>query len=87
MNFWDIVAAMAIKDIHKKRLKKFGANLKKIRESKGLSIREVAAQCDMDFSKISKLENNNGNITLTTLFELADGLDIHPKELLDFTFE
>ena len=78
--------SMAMKDIDKNRLKKFGAHLKEIRQSKGLSVRELASQCDVDFSKISKMENNNGNITLTTLFELAEGLGVHPKELLDMDF-
>ena len=75
---------MAITEKDRKRLKKFGAHLKMLREAKGLSVRELASQCDVDFSKINKLENNNGNITLTTLFELAEGLEIHPKELLNY---
>lgn len=68
----------------KKRLKKFGQHLKKLREKKGLSMRELASRCDVDYAKISKLENNKANLTLTTLLELADGLEVDPKELVDF---
>lgn len=76
-----------MKDKDKKRLKKFGANLKKLRTEKGLSMRELAALCDVDFSKIGKLETNQGNITITTLFEIAEGLGVHPRELLNFDVE
>lgn len=71
----------------KKRLNKFGAQLKKLRKKKGLSMRELAARCDVDYGKISKLENNKANLTVTTLIELAEGLEVHPKVLLDIDFE
>jgi len=76
-----------MKDRDKKRLKKFGLELKKLREKKGLSQRELASRCDVDFGKISKLENNKANLTLTTLIELAEGLEIHPKMFLDIDFD
>lgn len=69
------------------RLEKFGAQLMKLRKKKGLSIRELASRCDVDYGKISKLENNKANLTVTTLIELAEGLEIHPKELLNIDFD
>lgn len=63
---------------------KFGENLQKIRNSKDLSLRDMAAKCDLDDSKISKIENGRFNITLSTIIELAKGLAIEPKELFDF---
>jgi len=75
-----------MKDKDKRRLKKFGTHLAKLRKKKGLSQRELALRCDIDHSKISELENNKANLTLTTLIELAEGLEVHPKELLDFDF-
>lgn len=62
----------------------FGSNLKRIREEKGFSLRALAANCDLDDSQISKIENGKKNIQLSTIFELAKGLEIEPKELLDF---
>ncbi|QNN44696.1 MULTISPECIES: helix-turn-helix domain-containing protein [Pedobacter] len=62
----------------------FGFNLKKIRNSKGLSLRAMARNCDIDDSNISKIENGKFDVQLSTIFELAKGLDIHPKDLLDF---
>lgn len=76
-----------MKEKDKKRLKKFSVQLKKLRKKKGLSIRELSARCDVDYGKISKLENNKANLTLTTLIELAEGLEIHPKVLLEIDFD
>ena len=44
--------------------------------------------CDVEYSKISKLETDDeSNLNLTTLFELAKGLGVHPKELIDYEFD
>lgn len=74
---------MARKD-HSLIQKKFGENLQKIRNDKNLSLRELAAKCDVDDSKISKIENGKFNIALSTIIELAKGLEIDAKELMDF---
>ncbi len=72
-----------MKEKDKKRLEKFAVHLVKIRKAKGVSQRELSTLCDVDYGKISKIENNKGNLTLTPLFEIAKGLGIRPKELLD----
>jgi len=73
----------------KNRLKRIGETLLKIREKKGLSQEQLAANCDVDRGKISKIENATANYYITTLIEIAKGLDIEPQELLniDFDFE
>lgn len=77
-----------MKSKDKKRLQKFRENLARIRKGKGLSQRGLSYQCDIDHTKISKLETNEDtNLTLTTLFELAKGLGIHPRELIDYDFD
>ncbi|MXV14304.1 helix-turn-helix domain-containing protein [Hufsiella ginkgonis] len=63
---------------------RFGVHLRKIREDKGLSLREVADRCDLDNSNISKIENGQFNIQLSKIFELAKGLGVSAKDLLDF---
>ncbi len=85
LTLWYETAPMKDKD--KKRLKKFAAQLTKLRKKKGLSIRELSSRCDVDYGKISKLENNKANLTLTTLIELAEGLEVLPKDLLDIDFD
>ncbi|WP_418603547.1 helix-turn-helix domain-containing protein [Hwangdonia sp.] len=65
----------------------FGNNLNRIRVSKNLSFRKLAQRCDIDYSNLNKIEKGKINISLSTILELAKGLDIHPKELFDFEID
>ena len=76
-----------IRQIDKGNLKKLGANIKRLREMKNLSLRELSYACDIDNSKISKIEKGQINITFTTILQLAKALDISPSELLMTEFE
>ncbi len=76
-----------MKEKDKKRLKKIAAQLVKLRKKRGISQRELSSRCDVDYGKISKLENNKANLTVTTLIELAEGLEVHPRDILDIDFE
>lgn len=72
----------------KRRLQKFREKLVKLRKEKGLSQRGLSYLCDVNHTKISKLETDeNTNLNLTTLFELAKGLGVHPRELIDYDFD
>jgi transcriptional regulator with XRE-family HTH domain len=62
--------------------KEFGIRVSRIRQNKGLSLRQVGYRCSLDNSKISKIEKGKINISLSTLADLAQGLDLHPSELL-----
>jgi transcriptional regulator with XRE-family HTH domain len=73
--------------VQQEYLKKFGENLKKIREGKGISQRVLATFCDVDASHISKIERGEKNITILTIIELANGLEVKPKKLWDFEIE
>ena len=55
-----------------------------LRSNKGLSLRPLASNCDIDDRKISKIENGKFNIMLSTIVELAKGLGVEPRELMDF---
>lgn len=68
----------------KGRLIKFGDNLKKVRESRNLTLRGVSQLCSIDWSDIGKIERGEINITLETLFEIADALEIAASDLLKF---
>ena len=72
------------KDPLQEYLKNFGENLKKIREAKGISQRSLASSCNLDHSHISKIERGEKNITILTILELANALEVKPKKLLDF---
>ena len=68
-------------------LNQLGKQLEKLRKKKNLSYRRLAQNCNIDYSDISKIEKGKANITMLTLLDLAKGLEVHPKKLLDFEFE
>jgi transcriptional regulator with XRE-family HTH domain len=76
-----------MKDKDKRRLQQFAAHLSRLRQEKGLSQRALSARCEVDLGKISKIENSKANLVVTTLIELAEGLGVHPRELLNLDFE
>jgi transcriptional regulator with XRE-family HTH domain len=65
--------------------KQLGARVQQLRESQKLALRELSYRCNLDHSKIGKIEKGKMNITLNTLFELSEALQVHPRELFDFT--
>jgi transcriptional regulator with XRE-family HTH domain len=67
-------------------LEKFGENVLKRRNELQLSYRQLAQKCDLDFSAISKIEKGQKSLEFQTIIELAKGLEIHPKDLFNFTF-
>ena len=61
-----------------------GIRVKQIRLEKKLSLRGLAQKCDLDYSDIGKYEKGEVNLQLSTIYELAIGLEVHPKNLFDF---
>ena len=75
---------MESKKKKKEVLVQFGRRLNQLRKGRKLSFRKLATQCDIDYSDIKKFENGEKNVTVLTIIELSIGLDVHPKELLNF---
>ena len=73
-----------IKDSQREILIRFGQHVEAIRLGKNLSLREVAKHCDVDHANIKKIENGQLNMTLLTVLELAKGLGVEAKELMDY---
>jgi transcriptional regulator with XRE-family HTH domain len=67
-----------------KRLVQFGSHVRGIRKELGLSQDNVATNSNLTKSNLSEIERGNRNLAFTTLLELAKGLGIHPKKLLDY---
>lgn len=65
----------------------FGSKLNHFRTSRNLSYRKLAQLCNVDHSQISRIEKGKVSIQLDTLFDLANALGIHPKELFDFDYK
>lgn len=66
-----------------KILLKFANNLKKLREDKGLSIRQLAATSGLEFSQLQRIEKGKVNFALTTLVAIAQGLEMEVSELFE----
>lgn len=65
-------------------LKKLGKNIIKIRTKKGWSQSELAWNCGKDRQSIERLENGKINPSIFYLKQIAEGLGITLKEMLDF---
>ena len=67
-----------------KKLAKFAAHLKKLREDQGISIRELAVRSDLEYSQVQRIEKGMVNVALTTILALAEGLNVTPDNLLKY---
>lgn len=61
----------------------FGANLKACRISAKLSQEALAAKVGVDRAHISSMERGRQNITIITLWHIANALDVTPSLLLE----
>ena len=65
-------------------LNRLGKNIVKLREKKGWTQSELSRACDKDRQSIERLENGKINPSAFFLKEVAQGLEVSLKELLDF---
>jgi transcriptional regulator with XRE-family HTH domain len=63
-------------------LRRFGRRLTLLRKSKQISIRELAALANIEYSQLLQIEAGKVNILYTTLLSLALALEVAPEELL-----
>ena len=71
-----------IPEQHQKKLNIIATYLRELRLNEGLTQRELSLSMNLHRNTVIRAENSK-NLTLLTFFELADALDINPKELLD----
>lgn len=62
-------------------LKEFGANLKSIRELKGLTLPQLAAISELDDKQIGKIEKGQRDIRLSTVIKLLWALEVDANDL------
>ncbi|MBN8207875.1 helix-turn-helix transcriptional regulator [Bacillus sp. NTK071] len=60
----------------------FGKVLKKIRLEMGLSQEKLALLCELDRTYIGLLERGQRKPTITTIFTIAENLDVKPSSLI-----
>jgi len=69
---------------HTEELLRFGKHLYKLRRNKKLSYRKLAQLCDVEYASIKRFEKGEKNFTFITIIELAKGLGVPVKELMDY---
>lgn len=65
----------------------FGANVRRYRVAAGLSQEAVAVKMGVDRAYVSGMERGQQNVTLLTMWHLAEALGVRPADLLDETVE
>jgi len=66
----------------KKITKEFGNRLKKIRNDKKISLRQLASETEIEHAHIARMEIGEVNPTLTTVILLAEALQVDPCVLI-----
>jgi DNA-binding Xre family transcriptional regulator len=69
---------------------KFGEHLLKLLEEYGKqggassSLRQLATRSELEYSNVQRISKGQVDLALSSIVALAKGLDVKPKELLDF---
>ena len=63
--------------------KDFGARMRAIRKSKGLSQEALALMCELDRTYIGGVERGERNISLINIYKIAEALGVLPRKFLD----
>jgi transcriptional regulator with XRE-family HTH domain len=64
------------------KIKSFGETVRDLRESKGLLLRQVAAELEVDTAFLSKMERNEKKASRQQVLKLAKALETKEKELM-----
>lgn len=65
----------------------FGITLRELRKEAGLSQESLALSADLQRNYVSLIELGKNQPTVTTIFKLAEALDITPSRLIKLTEE
>ena len=63
-------------------LKKMGERIRKARLLKGISIEQLAYDCEVDSSQIGRMELGKVDYRMSSFLRTAKALDTDPRELL-----
>lgn len=58
-----------------------------IRKAKGIVQEDLVDRTGFDIRQIGNIERGISNTSISNLAQIARGLGVHPKELLNFDFE
>lgn len=61
---------------------RIGLKIREIRETKKLSIQELADKLDMEYNNVIRIEKGRTNFTIGTLIKIANALDVDLKDIV-----
>lgn len=64
-------------------IKKVGVRIREIRESKNLTIMELADKLDIEYNNMIRIEKGRTNPTLGTLYKICQALEIRLVDIVD----
>ena len=70
-----------------KFLEILGNRIELLRKEKGLSLRQLAQLCDIDYSDISKIEKGKTILSYVKLVEIARILEVSVEDIISFDSE
>lgn len=76
------MSSKQIPEKHQKKLEIIATYLRELRLNEGLTQKELSLTMNLSRNTVIRAENAK-NLTLLSFFELAQALDINPKELMD----
>lgn len=59
-----------------------GSNIRKLRESKNLSIQDLADKLDIEYNNVIRIEKGRTNFTIGTLVKIANVLEVGLKDIV-----
>jgi transcriptional regulator with XRE-family HTH domain len=68
-------------------IKAIGNKIRETRLSKGLSQEELSYESDLPLSQIGRIERGEINPTISSLYAVAEALDVELKTIVDVSFE
>lgn len=66
-----------------KESKKLGKEIRRLREAKGVSLREMAKHIGIHFTQLSQIERGSGHLSDKVLYDIAKYLGVEEKYLFD----
>jgi transcriptional regulator with XRE-family HTH domain len=64
-------------------IKKFGLEVKRLREANSITQQQLADSCEVDIRTIQRIERGDVSVGLQILFSLADAFKLRPYQLLE----
>lgn len=65
-------------------IKKLGDRIREIRLQKKMTLMQLAAECDLEYVQLSRIERGLVNTSVSHIYVIAQGLGITCKKIFDF---